>query len=182
MKTITKLHSGDGVESAAVYSPCERYRYSLTRVWDPAEKRLLIVMLNPSKATELANDPTVERCERRARRLGYGAMRVCNIFAWRETRPDRLKRAKDPVGSLNDAALTEAAEWADHVLCAWGVHGIHRGQGHRVAALLADGSAPLFALGETKAGHPRHPLYVGYKTPPLPWIADSYAVTRPSTT
>ena len=181
MKTIKKLHSQNGTASEAVYSPCERYRYSLTRVWNPAAKRLLFVMLNPSKATEVANDPTVERCERRARRLGYGAMRVCNIFAWRETHPDRLRKTKRPVGPLNDAALTEAGEWADHVLCAWGAHGNHRGQGQRVAKLLTGCSVPLFALGETKAGHPRHPLYISYDTPLRRWVAEIDEVKLPST-
>ncbi|MGI9393606.1 MAG: DUF1643 domain-containing protein [Boseongicola sp.] len=181
MKTIRRTHSLDGVASEAVYSSCERYRYSLTRVWNPSAKRLLYVMLNPSKATELANDATVERCERRARRLGYGAMRVCNIFAWRETHPDRLKKTAHPIGALNDVALTEANDWADHVLCAWGVHGSHRGQGQRVAALLSTPGAQLLALGQTKSGHPRHPLYVGYETKPLPWVASIEEAKPPST-
>ncbi|MGI9389036.1 MAG: DUF1643 domain-containing protein [Boseongicola sp.] len=181
MKTIRRTHSQDGVASEAIYSPCERYRYSLTRVWNPRAKRLLYVMLNPSKATELANDATVERCERRTRLLGYGAMRVCNIFAWRETNPARLKQAKRPIGPLNDTALSEANIWADHVICAWGVHGSHLGQGQRVAALLSAPGAQLLALGQTKSGHPRHPLYVGYETPPLPWVADIVEAKRPST-
>jgi hypothetical protein len=56
---------GDAL-SEAVYSDCERYRYLLTRVWGSGPKALF-VMLNPSTATEVQNDPTVERCERRAR-------------------------------------------------------------------------------------------------------------------
>ncbi|MEY3307813.1 MAG: hypothetical protein RLZZ413_1851, partial [Pseudomonadota bacterium] len=40
-----------------------------------------------STATEFQNDPTVERCERRARALGFGAFRVTNIFAFRATDP-----------------------------------------------------------------------------------------------
>ena len=180
MNVITKKHSELGVVSEAVYSPCECYRYSLTRVWDAAGMRILYVMLNPSKATELANDATVERCERRARRLGYGAMRVCNIFAWRETFPNRLKKAPEPVGPLNEAALVEAADWADHILCAWGAHGAHRGQGQRVAVLLADRGVPLFALGQTKYGQPRHPLYIGYEMALTPWAADTPSVRPPS--
>lgn len=139
-------------------------------------------MLNPSKATELANDATVERCERRAHRLGYGAMRVCNIFAWRETHPDRLKQATHPIGPLNDAALIEASNWADDIICGWGAHGNHRGQGQRIASLLADSGAKLFALGQTKSGHPRHPLYIGYETPPLPWVTEFDEIMRPLTT
>ena len=67
-------------KSTAIYSDCERYRYALTRVWDVGGKRALFVMLNPSTATEVQNDPTVERCERRARALGFGAFRVTNIL------------------------------------------------------------------------------------------------------
>jgi len=180
VSAVTRLHTENGVESNAVYSPCDSYRYSLTRVWDPAGIRLLFVMLNPSKATELANDATVERCERRARRLGYGAMQVCNIFAWRETDPGLLKKAPHAVGPLNDAALAQAADWADHILCAWGAHGDHRDQGARVAAMLASCGTPLFALGQTKAGHPRHPLYVGYDTPLAHWNADAIYIMQRS--
>ena len=31
---ITRTHTKGDAPSTAIYSPCERYRYSLTRVWD----------------------------------------------------------------------------------------------------------------------------------------------------
>jgi hypothetical protein len=126
-------------------------------------------MLNPSTATEQQNDPTVERCERRARALGYGAFRVCNIFAWRSTDPKDMRAAADPVGPANDAAIEESAHWADRVLCAWGTHGAHLARGPTVERLLRATGRPLCHLGLTKAGHPRHPLYVGYGTQPSEW-------------
>lgn len=169
MTLAVRHHVAGDTRSEAVYSRCGRYRYALTRVWDGRGARIAWVMLNPSTATEVRNDPTIERCERRARALGYGAMRIVNLFALRETRPARLKRAPDPVGADNDSALAEAAQWADDVLCAWGVHGAHLGRGAAVARLLVRGHARLLALGETKDGHPRHPLYVGYAVAPRPW-------------
>ena len=170
MTLLTRSHTAeDGTVSHAVYSNCERYRYALTRVWNEDAPRLLFVMLNPSKATELANDPTVERCERRARALNYGAMQVCNIFAWRETDPAQLKKSTNPVGAENDDVLTEAASWSDHVLCAWGVHGEHLDRGLHTATLLEKTGADLFSLGVTKHGHPRHPLYVAYVQKLEPW-------------
>lgn len=129
-------------------------------------------MLNPSKATELANDPTVERCERRARALGYGAFRVTNIFALRETDPHLMQKHKDPDGPANDAALHEGVAWADDVLAAWGTHGAHRGRGPQVAQLLRDSGGTLYHLGLTKHGHPRHPLYVAYAQPLIRWTDD----------
>ncbi len=166
---ITRAHLKGDAASTALYSPCERYRYLLTRVWDDAGPRVLFVMLNPSTATEIRNDPTVERCERRARTLGYGGFRVCNIFAWRATDPRALRRAADPVGPDNDAAIAESAPWADQVICAWGTHGTHMGRGPAVEALLRGTGAALFHLGLTKHGHPRHPLYVAYAEAPRRW-------------
>lgn len=168
---ITRHHQKGDAASTAVYSDCERYRYLLTREWAPDRGRVLFVMLNPSTATEVQNDPTVERCERRARALGFGAFRVCNIFAWRDTDPANMRRATDPVGPENDAAIAGSCPWADRIICAWGAHGAHLGRGPAVELLIRATGQPLYHLGLTKAGHPRHPLYIAYAQQPEPWPA-----------
>ena len=180
MSLVTRTHNVDGRQSEAVYSECEKYRYALTRTWDGNSKRLLILMLNPSKATEIANDPTIERCERRSKDLGYGALRVCNLFGLRETEPARLKRAENPDGRDNTDQLRAALTWCDDVLCAWGVHGNHRGKAAQVLPLLVQSGKPLLALGTTKDGHPRHPLYVSYKTRPMPFGKFSQSIHQTS--
>ena len=169
---IQRSHQEHGTVSTVTYSDCEKYRYDLTRTWEDTGKRLLYIMLNPSKADELRNDPTVERCERRARALGYGAFRVTNIFAWRDTDPHAMRRAKKPVGPENDAILKESCDWADGILAAWGTHGAHMDRGPQCARILLAQQTPLFHLGLTKDGHPRHPLYVSYQTQPILWRID----------
>lgn len=154
-----------GTRAEALYSPCEAYRYSLDLTWSAGPK-LVWIMLNPSTAGADRNDPTIERCERRARAGNYGAMRVVNLFAYRAVRPAEMKRAADPVGPGGDAALAAALRWADDAICGWGVHGAHRGRAAQVRALIA---APL-VLGLTAGGHPRHPLYVPYAARPVPWL------------
>ena len=77
-------------QSGASFSPCGTYRYTLWRRWSfvpPAT----FVLLNPSTADATRNDPTVERCERRARELGCGGIRVANLFALRSTDPARYR-------------------------------------------------------------------------------------------
>lgn len=170
---ITREHLKGDAASVAVYSPCEAYRYSLTRVWEPDAPRLLYIMLNPSKATEIQNDPTVERCERRARTLGYGGFRVTNIFAWRETDPKALRAAAMPVGPDNDDAIAAGLAWADTVIAGWGAHGEHQDRGAAVAALLRGSGRDIHHLGLTKAGHPRHPLYIAYAQQPVRWLFDA---------
>ena len=65
---INRTHRRIDADCLAIYSDCEAYRYLLQIVWDESAPMAMFVMLNPSTATELANDPTVERCEIRARR------------------------------------------------------------------------------------------------------------------
>ncbi|WP_299984106.1 DUF1643 domain-containing protein [uncultured Ruegeria sp.] len=166
---ITRSHTKGDAPSTAVYSDCEKYRYSLTRIWDPAGRKALFVMLNPSTATEVQNDPTVERCERRARTLGFGAFQVTNIFAWRDTDPRKMRAAADPVGPGNDAAILDGVTWADQVIAAWGTHGTHLDRGAGVESLLRGTRQPLFHLGLTKDGHPKHPLYIAYTQQPELW-------------
>ncbi|HEV8034856.1 DUF1643 domain-containing protein, partial [Yoonia sp.] len=139
------------------------------RTWDAKGKRVLFVMLNPSKATEVQNDPTVERCERRARALGFGAFQVTNIFAWRDTDPFAMRKAVDPVGPENNAIIREGAVWADQIIAAWGTHGTHLARGRQTEALLRNLGKPLYTLGLSKHGHPKHPLYISYAQQPIPW-------------
>lgn len=166
---ITRRFVKGDAPSTAVYSDCERYRYSLTRIWDDTGRRVNFVMLNPSTATEVQNDPTVERCERRARTLGFGSFAVTNIFAWRDTDPRGMRAAADPIGPHNNAAIAEWAAWADMVIAAWGTHGAHLDRGKHVTELLQSAGQPLFHLGLSKAGHPKHPLYLPYAQQPMCW-------------
>lgn len=167
---LARHHQKGDATSVAEYSACERYRYTLTRVWDPHGQRALFIMLNPSTATEVQNDPTVERCERRARALGFGAFRVLNIFAYRATDPRDMRRAADPVGPDNDAAILGSLDWADRIICAWGTHGAHLDRGPSVEKSLREAGAELHHLGLSKDGHPKHPLYIGYAVQPTLWI------------
>ena len=167
---ITRSHQKGDAASVAVYSDCEKYRYMLTRVWDQPGSRVHFIMLNPSTATELQNDPTVERCERRARTLGFGAFRVTNIFAWRNTDPRAMRRATDPIGPANDTLILESCNWADHIICGWGNHGEHRGRGRDMYHILKGEHPELYHLGITKSGQPKHPLYIAYSQQPVLWI------------
>lgn len=167
---LIRTHSSETTQSEAVYSDCEAYRYSLTRRWEPNGAIVNFVMLNPSVADAEKNDPTVERCERRARQLGYAAFVVTNIFAWRDTDPHAMRKARHPVGPMNDKVLTETGQQADDVIAAWGAHGEHRDRGPEVEKLFRNLGVNLLHLGLSKHGHPRHPLYISYKIQPSPWM------------
>jgi hypothetical protein len=122
-------------------------------------------MLNPSTADEVENDPTVERCQRRAIQMGYNCLVVTNIFAFRSTDPKGLLEIADPVGPKNDYYLKYAANNADLIVCAWGTNGNLYGRGEEVARNILNGHK-LTALKLSKDGIPCHPLYLPYSLLP----------------
>lgn len=157
--------------SGATFSSCAQYRYLLWRTWEPGGKSVLFLMLNPSTADAIENDPTVERCQRRAMAMGFGRVLVANIFALRSTDPQALYDHPEPVGQENDEAILEAARQADLVVCAWGTHGAHQGRGLAVLRMLRDADIEATCLGVNKDGSPKHPLYVAYRASPVPMPA-----------
>lgn len=152
----------------ATFSPCRRYRYRLEQGWGSGG-RVLFVLLNPSTADELNDDPTVRRCWTFAADWGYGRGEVCNLFAWRDTDPRGMLAAEDPVGPENDFHLLEAADQASLIVCGWGAYGAHRGRAAEVTALLRGAGHTLYALGFTRDGQPRHPLYLRRQAVPTPF-------------
>lgn len=155
-------------ETGAVFSECRLYRYRLWRTWSK-QPPAVFVMLNPSTADEIENDPTVERCERRARTMGFGGLRVANIFALRSTDPQALYGHQDPIGPQNDDAILESVDGAGIVVCAWGGHGNLNKRGEAVLQLLRTAGVAPHYLKLNLDGTPQHPLYVWYAVMPKPW-------------
>lgn len=156
----------------AEFSPCRKYRYRLSQIWDENTPPLTWLMLNPSTADEMKNDPTVERCERRARMWGYGGSVVVNIFAFRATDPKDMRAATDPIGPDNDALLRKIARQSHEfdVVGGWGEHGAHQKRGQTVLDIFKQEDGRLFALKVNASGHPAHPLYIAYSAKPFPLV------------
>ena len=161
-----------GIErGTAWFSPDRTYRYLLTRRWDVLAPVMSFIMFNPSKAGAAATDPTVTRCCGFARRERCGGIEVGNLHALCATNPDDLRGHPDPVGPDNDAMLEDLARLATGpVVAAWGALNTN-GRDLAVARVFTRLGVPLYCLGTTKGGHPRHPLYVRGDAPLIPWEA-----------
>lgn len=149
------------MQRTASFSPCSKYRYSLSRTWDKSLPRILFVGLNPSTADDHCDDPTVRRCIGFAQLWGYGGLILVNLFGYRTTDPSGLTEVDDPVGPENDRWIAVEQARVDCVVAAWGNHGVLRNRDEAVLEILSR----TYCLGITKAGCPRHPLYIAAKTP-----------------
>ncbi len=138
------------------------YRYCLWRIWEPAQQRVLFIMLNPSTADQAQDDATIRRCINFARSWQAGSIEVVNLYAFRATDPATLAQAIDATGPENNAHIQRAAARAALIVCAWGAHQHAQEREREVIALLRNNN--LYCLGYTRGGHPRHPLYVPAST------------------
>ncbi len=140
-------------------------RYTLERYWS-TDPFALFILLNPSTADAVHDDPTNRRGMGFARSWGYGGCVFVNLFAYRTPYPSELTTACNHlgthyvIGTDNDQVIIEMAKAAGIVICAWGIHGelYHRGQA--VLAMLRAAGVALNHMGLTKYGFPKHILYL----------------------
>ena len=165
---------------SATFSPCRRYRYTLTREGLGGRGTVCWLMLNPSTADADVNDPTIRRCIDFTQRWGYGKLLVLNLYAYRATDPAELLRCADPCGPDNDRVITELAPACDLTVCAWGAHPMAPPRARAVEELLGP-DVPLWCLSWTKEGEPRHPLYLPAALDPEPYNDAAYTLTPEAT-
>lgn len=156
---------------SATFSKDLRFRYSLSRGWSAEDWRVAFIGLNPSTADATKDDPTIRRCIGFAKSWGFGTLHMLNLFAVRSTDPKVLYRMsnKEAIGDENDAKILEYCNTVSLIVCAWGTHGALHGRGEQVAKMLRANGLRLSALGFTKDGYPRHPLYLGKHLTPGLW-------------
>lgn len=152
-------------QSSATFSQCRKYRYVLSRVWDASKPRIAFVGLNPSKANESTDDPTITRVINFANSFGYGGVYMLNLFAYVTRYPSELKQCKDPIKD-NDEYLSNYSSMVDKVVFCWGNFDVF-GRDVKVAAMFPN----AYCLGLNSNGSPKHPLYLKSDTLLIPFRA-----------
>lgn len=165
-------------EHGCILSDCGAYRYRWWREWDRSRPTLAFLMLNPSTADHLTDDPTITRCTSRAVAGNFGRLEVVNLFPLRATDPNELLRHPDPVGPRRgavtaDGAILDVLERAHTLICAWGAHPAAAARAADVMNIvrMVGMANRLYHLGLNKDGSPKHPLYIAASTRPKSfWI------------
>lgn len=149
-------------ESKAVISKDGKYRYALWRIWDSNLPNVMFIMLNPSTADSIKNDPTISKCIYYAKKWGYGGIYVGNLFAFRSHTPGLMMLDSDPIGPDCDDYLSWMRDRSELIIAAWGNHGSHLNRGSIIKRKFKN----LYCLDLTNSGQPKHPLYLSNKLIP----------------
>jgi hypothetical protein len=130
------------------------------------------LMLNPSTADAIKDDPTIRKCIGFSQRWGYGGLEILNLFAYRSTNPKALLDLDDPFGPDNIEHAAQTVESCDRLVCAWGcestIKSLQR-KGFNVKQTLQAIEEHNFlltinCLGRSPSGNPYHPLMLAYST------------------
>lgn len=151
------------------------YRWWLTRDWGAAGPQVCWIMLNPSSANSVQEDPTLHRIIGFSRRWGFGRLVVVNLYPFRSPNPAECKRwadwesngpdyyARDAMYH-NEDQVVRFAKASRLVVAAWGAAPWAADYANHIVEAISEGVEPypmLHCLGTTAAGSPTHPLARG---------------------
>lgn len=139
---------------------------------EQGDKSLVCIGVNPSTATPDKLDATLRRVRKFSERLGFDGWLMLNLYPQRAKDPDALHAEQDGALSWDQmTAVHEACSLAPEsytVWAAWGVL-IEKRDYLKVGLEFYAGyfsKSRWISLGDvTKAGHPRHPLYLPGNAP-----------------
>lgn len=152
------------MKSSAVLSDCGAYRYELRRIWEPDLPMLAVCMLNPSRADDEINDPTILALIHFAKLWGYGGILIVNLYGFRSSSPaEMFKQGGAAIGTENYRYTAAAVHYAKanggKLLVAWGNGG--KARSAFFAEWVRCQDVELICLGITRDGSPKHPMARG---------------------
>lgn len=170
-KVRTRLPAGM-TGGATFCGPGDCYRTLLWRSWGPEDAAAaLFIGMNPSTADAMLNDPTITREVGFTRSWGMTRYYKANVSAYRATDPKRLAGAPIDCPENVETILGVAVQVARVVMACGALSGPMLALFKALVRDLTEWGVPLWCLGTTKGGFPRHPLYLASATPLEPWDA-----------
>ncbi|NBS11060.1 MAG: DUF1643 domain-containing protein [Gammaproteobacteria bacterium] len=148
------------LESTAAFDATLTHRLCLTRRWGQGPL-MLAVGLNPSRAGATENDPTVRRVMRLLDAQGFAALVMLNLWSLISVTPQAVVKTE---GRWTEADWARFHGWfaqSKARLWMWGA----LGRGHPDLDAICASDSNAFCFGITRAGMPKHPLYLPASTP-----------------
>ncbi|MBS4022532.1 MAG: DUF1643 domain-containing protein [Dethiobacter sp.] len=115
-----------------INADCRRYLLEIPLNSNKRYKNVLVILKNPSKATKVHSDLTINRVLTFCNNEGYSKVYIMNLFSYYSTKPEEIKALIDgekfeiAIGNKNDKLLKMVLKDLNDVIVAWGGNTIHR--------------------------------------------------------
>ena len=136
----------------AEFSKDKKYRYSLSRKWSEKEQ-VLFILLNPSKADDIDDDPTIRRLISISKNLGYGGFEVVNLYTIINPKRNKLYEKKRKFSEKNKKLIAKLVARHKTIIYGWGATENEPKWLNNIV------KSPL-CFNINKNGTPKHPLYL----------------------
>ena len=145
------------LDNSAEFSDCGKYRFVLTRIWDNQKPFAQCIGLNPSRAGSEKDDPTIRTLVKSLELLGFGGLKMTNLYSFIASKPKDLFACPDPT-KYNDEWLNVVASTCQHQIFCWGSFKGIEYRASLIKALFPD----ALCFGRNADGSPMHPMALMY--------------------
>lgn len=168
------------------------YRYSLYKDWrikkpgdtkdkdNDKDKKLICIMLNPSKAKCVEGDNTITNITNYFSKENFERLVVYNLFALMDTKPKQLSKRENSYEELNIKFIEEALKTLnddDIIFIGWGridnKAKYIKNQANKVLDLLYPYESRLKCFKDENGIMPRHPVIIGKE-----WSLEAYKINK----
>lgn len=151
------------IKSTVILSDNKRYRYRLTRAWDPTKKKATVIMLNPSIADALKVDKTVMNLTNYLIDNNFGSVDIVNLFSYISTDPTELSKSEEEYEIKNNEHISAAIKEAHTVIIAWvrGGNKFVQARKKEIEAMLLPYKDKVKCFKDNQGRKPRHPRDLG---------------------
>jgi len=159
---------------SAEFSEDHRYRYKLSRIWEPTQNKILFIMLNPSTADSDDDDMTIKSLLKITKKWSekhenYGGFHVGNLYPYCSSKPSELLGHPIPehIHEKNMKSIEEMMAECNRVVYAWGTKGPIQNQMPPEWLTNMVGN-DAHCIWISKNGVPMHPKQWGPNVRPVP--------------
>jgi hypothetical protein len=155
------------ISSGAHFSPDNKYRLVLWRIWDESKPKVMYIGLNPSTANATKNDNTITKLVKVSNHNGFGGFYMLNLYSYVTPHPEELKGNWEIMDGINNKKLLEYSGMASKIVFCWGNFKEAQEKAYELKHAFQQDA---WCFKQNKNGSPKHPLYCKDDSVLIPFI------------
>lgn len=150
------------IKVSAEFSDNKTLRFLLKKTWNSKKPTALFILLNPSKADVVRVDNTFCNIINQSVDLGYGEVKLVNLYPFMTTEPKELKGNLDLGKDENLEIVNREINSVKDVFIAWGTeHNRYKNRKSEFESMLNNSNVNVYCWFDKNSSFPKHLRIVG---------------------